>query len=416
MTSAAPGARGLPAPGRPQTTMTVTGRGVGPRPVGLLLVLALVVYGMAPRDLAAHRPTGGRIQEAFSMWLSAVERHAAGGDDQAVLEIARWTESDLEAIRWALSRRSVRDAHWTRVRKRAALLHTDIGVLVDQRRDQLSPQQNRPIGRSAAVVTDGQAQGYLLVNGHWAHARALLEHVHPPASRDEGVLAWYRATAGWLAEAGDLAELRNHLVHGRALFPRDAVLTMMEGARRQALASPRIQASLGSRPGRTRTTVGSRRHELRQAQADFRDALRHDPGLVEARVRLGRVLADLERPQEAVRELKLAVTQADQPILLYHAWLFLGEQEAVLGRIAEATSAFERARDLFPAARAPHLALSQLARARGDRAAALASLDSALRLGASASDDPWSSFLVAVGGAWGERMDAVRRAWTAEAP
>jgi tetratricopeptide (TPR) repeat protein len=394
--------------------MTATGRGVRPRLGGLLLALALVMHGLAPRDLAAQGLTGGRIQEAFSMWLSAVDHHAAGEDDDAVLEIARWTASDLDAIRWELSRHATRDAYWTRVRKRAALLHSHIGILVHQRMDQSSPQQNRPIGRSAAVVTDGQTRGYRTTNSHWAHARALLEHVHPPAAQDEGVREWYRATAGWLAEAGDLAELRNHLVHGRGLFRGDAVLTMMEGARRQALASARIQASLGSRSGRT--TVGSRRHELSQARADLRDALRHDAGLVEARVRLGRVLADLERPQEAARELKLAVTQADQPVMLYHAWLSLGEQEAVLDRIAEATSAFERARALFPAAQSPHLALSQLARARGDRAAALESLHSALRPGASASDDPWSSFLWAVGGAWRERLDAVRRAWTADAP
>ena len=66
-----------------------------------------------------------------------------------------------------------------------------------------------------------------------------------------------------------------------------------------------------------------------------------------------------------------------------------------LGRAAEARTAFERAGTLFARAQSPLLALSLLARARGDRAGALEALDRLTRLPSRAdiADDPWWSFL-----------------------
>lgn len=380
----------------------------------LMLAVALGLAGWTwglDTGLAAQQARANRARGDYGVWLAAVERHAPGEPDAAVREIAPWTAFHFKLIDWELSRLSVKDAHWTRVRKRAAILHTDVGIFGNEARAG-APTTSRPSGRWAAAVADGRFQGYIPASDHWAFARSLLDGVHPAPSRDEAVRDWYRAAAAWLVGARELYELRDHLARGRTLFRRDAVLAMLEGVRHQVLASARVQASLDGRSRRERSAVGEGAEELRQAAAEYRDALRLDPDLVEARVRLGRVLADQGLKDAAVRELRLALSQAGDPVLAYYAALLLGEAAAALGQADEARRAYERARSVFPAAPSPCLGLSQLARARGDRAESGRWLEEALALAAAAdADDPWWDFNLSAGRQAQHWLSAVRAAF-----
>jgi tetratricopeptide (TPR) repeat protein len=101
-------------------------------------------------------------------------------------------------------------------------------------------------------------------------------------------------------------------------------------------------------------------------------------------VRLGRVLGLLGRHNEAAATLRRALEQTDELPLVYWGSLFLGAEEEALGRDADARTAYERARTLRPGAQAPSLALSQLARRKGDRSQAIAEIRAVLTLPADA--------------------------------
>ena len=195
------------------------------------------------------------------------------------------------------------------------MLHTDIAALVEGRL-RVVPGATPHAGRTTSVtVLDGRFEGYGLNSDHWGFARQLLDHVRPSPQADPAVSAWYRAASAHLVDQGAYAELGEHLDEGRQLLPRDPVLAMMAGVRHQALASARIQAAIATvtLPPGASVAVGSRDAELRRARLAYQDAVRLDPGLVEARILLGRVLADEGSPAEAARLLRDADVAADEP-------------------------------------------------------------------------------------------------------
>lgn len=336
-----------------------------------------------------------------------MDLHAPGEADESAREVAAWSARDLEGARQVLLRRAPRDL--PAILKKAAVLHTDVAILVEAA--QLDAGQS---AHSAAAITvnvlDGRFQGFVSASGHWAFARELLASLPPDRVWDESVRRWYRAVAAHLVAQRQLGELRQHLERSGRLAKTDGMLAMMQGVRHQALASPPVQSSLASvlMPPGGRLNVGSRRGELAEARRAYREALRLDPALVEARIRLGRVLADEGNAAEAARELQGALAAVHDPQLEYFAALFLGEAELARGRRDEARACFERSAALFPHAQSPLLALSHLDRSRGLREGALASLDRLVRL-PSPREDPWWEFTFAAGRHADTWLDSVRR-------
>lgn len=422
-----------------------------PPPSGraVILLLAASFALLSSRVVVAQDDPESRAISRLRTWRMAMDLHVPGEADLPAMDVALWSPGDLEValdtfrdvvelarragrrpfVHYGNVRLATRElASWlgvtederargdaTRVLKRAAVLHTDIAILEER-----SPAASRsvPPGSTGSVtVNDGRFAGYQFTSGHWAFTRRLLDLVRPNPSTDPSVRDWYRAIAAFNVDRLNYGELGTHLERGRSLLGDDAVLAMMSGVRHQAFASVRVQASLTSvvLPPRTVLGIGSRERELATARQAFRDALRLDPGLVEARVRLGRVLADEGHAAEAAGHLRAGLDATDEPILRYLAALFLGEQEAKLGRGAEAAAAFAVAISVEPGAPSPHLALSQLARARGDRANAQQSLDRALALaGRRPARDPWWSFLDSAGRHWEAWLDDARRALAGE--
>ena len=145
--------------------------------------------------------------------------------------------------------------------------------------------------------------------------------------------------------------------------------------------------------------IGSERAELREAERLLRQALRENARLIEARVRLGRVLLLRGRHDEAAGELRQAAAAADEDLLRYFVALFLGAAEEALGNEERAAASYARAAELYPTAQSPHLALSALARRRGDRAGALDALQRTFDLSKVDSErqDPWWTYHLAHG-------------------
>jgi tetratricopeptide (TPR) repeat protein len=234
--------------------------------------------------------------------------------------------------------------------------------------------------------TDGRQES--LRNGfvHWDIAFALLDRVMDNTGKrapqsDDTVRQWYRAVIAHLQSVA--MHDQTHFVRALRLFPTDPEFLFQAGCLHESLASPPVQSVIRTAviPPGVDIGVRSERAELETAERLLRQALAQDSTFVEARLRLGRVLARLGRHADAAAELRqLSDDDFDQPENRYFAALFLGAEEEAVGRRAEARAAYLHAAEIFPQAQSPHIALSHLARDGGDRTEALARMNRVLEL------------------------------------
>jgi tetratricopeptide (TPR) repeat protein len=353
------------------------------RPRVLVTALACII---APALAPAARPTpaaqGIRRSQNLELWLSAVRGHVPGQADRAVTLIAPWTRQELEPL---LARaRSLPEVDGPLL-KRAAVLHADIAVLHRSYRGYSLPSD----GPSVDFVEDGMIVSRRSGTVHWGVGRRLLDLVEA----DDEVRLWYTATCAFLQSWGELSELETHLGRARARFPRDGVLLLYEGTLHAVYAEPSFQILLHPETGTYRLPqrIGDAKDEQKEAERRFEQALALDPDLTEARIRLAYVRGLLGRHEEAAADLRSAVARGLKGYIEYDAWLLLGREEEAVGRPAPARDAFMRAMELYPGAQSPHLGLSLLARAGGERAAARTALD-LLSQKAPNGQDPWWSF------------------------
>ena len=312
--------------------------------------------------------------------------------DRACLDLGAEDALDPELLqiarRAAADRMAGEDNH---IIRRAALLHTDIATLgltlvekASSIRTSTAPEHVR------MEVSDGRDVAVHQSAIHWELAQIILDHITPRGSPkpnpggDEMVRWWYRATAAWMQLHGDHDS--QHLAHARRIFPDDSTILFLSGCQRETFASPPIQAPIRTvtLPSGFSFAVGSQHAELRRAETFFRSALSRAPDRAEAHLRLGRVLGLLDRHADAVVQLRTAIDSLTDPPMQYYAQLFVGAEEEALRHDAAAREAYERASALYPRAQSPYLALSQLARRQGDRAAALRAME---QLFALSSDD-----------------------------
>jgi tetratricopeptide (TPR) repeat protein len=251
------------------------------------------------------------------------------------------------------------------------------------------------------MVADGRQAGMRYGAVHWDIARMLLDAVTPDPSRDDLVRRWYRATAVFFMSRRLFSDAVPHLDRARRLFPADPAILVESGYLHEIFASPRIQDVIRrtTPPGGAVFAVASTRSNLRDAETYFRRAVELDEAFIEARLRLGHVVGLLGRHEEAVSQLQRTVAGTRDPLFLYHASMFLGNEERALGHRDLAREAYEKAAALYPRAQSPPLALTQLARGAGDRPGALRALQPLLALPAdeSAREDPWWGYYAGQG-------------------
>lgn len=266
-----------------------------------------------------------------------------------------------------------------RLLRRGVLMHSDIGVLVSIGKLSAGPS---PAGLPRAVrVLDGARQGPDDSIRHWQMGIALFDSVTPEPARDETVHLWYLATAAYMRRHYLLVQALDVLNRARELFPDDADFQFYSGCLDESQAAPRIQAAVasamsavvvrGSAAPITGRTVSASPALWERAATYFRAALKLRPEWPEARMRLGHVYGLLGRHREAATELRAALDATKDPTIIYCASLFLGAEEQALGDRVAARGFYEQALKYRQRAQSPHLALSLLARATGDRGRAL---------------------------------------------
>ena len=301
-----------------------------------------------------------------------------------------------------------------RLLDRGAILHTDIARLsTPGAAPDAAPgnaRRNPTSGSGVIEFYDGQVIGVFRSSNQWTVARDLLDRATRTPSRAPEVRLWYQATLTWML--GTMQLNWPQFQRAQQLFPNDPELLYLQGCLHETLASSRVQHIINSMTRiEDETTVRSGRAELESAEPLLKRALKADPSLTEARLRLGRVESLRGNQSSAAMDLRKVVSSSTDPILLYYANLFLGSGLDALGDRDGAKAAYERASAFFPRAGAPRLALSQLAVRSGDREGALARLDPVLRDGgADDRDDPWLRYYVAERRAADTRLTAAYQA------
>jgi tetratricopeptide (TPR) repeat protein len=270
---------------------------------------------------------------------------------------------------------------------RGAVFHTDRALFGGADPDQRVSRFH--------LVDDGRRRGGGYATVHWRMGRLLLDTITPTPRDDSGALLWYRTVSAYLLSEGHLSEARAHLERARDLYP-DQLFALLDSAYlHERLSSPAVQAAIVEvrALGTDDVAVESRTEELQNAERFLSQALALAPDNVDARVRLGHILSELGRHEDAMVELHRALEGALDQEHDYLAQLFLGRAAQALGRRDEAKRRYEEAAALYPSAQSPQLALAHLARASGDRAGALRMLNGVTK---QASDlhsiDPWWSY------------------------
>jgi hypothetical protein len=371
----------------------------------LLIAYVLDVLIFAQPDPAQnHDPALDRLLR----WCEDVRLHTPGYGDPPATEVGSWSRSQLTMLVADIKRLSgflqhVRESRIGRVATiefygrrftreqaeqifagndtllRGAVLHADIAVFVGNDFTRRVRDLDAPAN---FVVDDGRrTSGVEYQTAHWQVGRSILDCVTPAPAADAGVRLWYRATSAFLLRGGNLGQEYAHLQRALQLFPDDTFLLLDSGFLHQKFSSPTLQAAVQDlRAGGANPALGSRRAELELARSFFEHVLAADPAHVEARLRLGQTLGELELHQEATVHLRKALAATLTGPQLYYAELFLGREESALGRAEEAQRHFENAAELYPRAQSPRFALSELARRSGDRQGALRTLRAVISL------------------------------------
>ncbi len=351
--------------------------------------------------------------------------HEAGNPDAAsFLKQAAVLHSDVAAYGDLFPVQSTDSAQATPPRTKELQIDPSSGMPTNVHREGSVP----PLLTNNRIVLDkdGQILGEVVASWNWPFARSLLDLVR---ADDPFVSAWYHATTAYMFASGLYGDATPHLQRAAEVLPDDARMVFDRGCYAEILGLPMHQALLseqeivaqraGSRhPGvdLTWTTPGSSTPlhipsaEKTNAEAErlYRRALAIDPSLVEARVRLARLLDLRKRHEEAAAELKTALEGNPSGAVGFYAHLFAGRAAQAMGRTDEASRHYQDAGGVFPDAQSAILASSQLALLGADVPATLAPVQ---RLGARSAvftADPWWQYHL---GAGRDAEDLLKALW-----
>ncbi len=199
----------------------------------------------------------------------------------------------------------------------------------------------------------------------------------PPGCRPAPDLAprdWYVAVSEALVGYGEFGAAEVLARRGLELAPDDPALLLILGTIVESAPRPaRSTHGLGY-IGPHGLPARSAARGPRAAEPFFEQAVAADPGLLEARLRLGRVLALRHRPDEASVELRRVLAQSTDGRQRYLAALFLGRVLEDEGQADAAAASYRRAIAAWPDGQSARIALVHLMARRGQAAGALSLL------------------------------------------
>jgi tetratricopeptide (TPR) repeat protein len=383
-----------------------------------------------------------RAMRMLEDWVRAVDRHTGGEKDEALARIGAWTYDDLESLhghvealidlpitrntprgspraarRSSISRYDLaairvltRDLQlrgdFDQFRKRAAMLHTDAALLMSSPVVVAPPVPNqRPRwsrGAAAPAVDikslDGRVENFEAANPHWQYAMDALESLPARPQRDPMVAQWYRTIGAYFAYEHNFADAMRHFDRARTIVPDDPGVLYGEACLQETLGAPPNQnfVRVANLPnGLVVMGVSEPPVHFRRAESLLKRALSAQPTFVDARLRLGRVLAAQQQFEAALPHFQQVATESSDPALTYYAHLFAGDAALALGKAEDSKTSYARALELHPRAQAARLGLGAALRTMGDRAAALDAVMETLTVESGTRDefdDPWWAY------------------------
>jgi tetratricopeptide (TPR) repeat protein len=244
-------------------------------------------------------------------------------------------------------------------------------------------------------------------------ARQVLDLIPDPERRRRFARPWLLAVALHLVRHGQWPSALRYMELGQERYPEDPLFPLARGSLLETQAAQDLQfVSLAdlepvgpSRREAVWRQASASRGQMIQAEGCYRRALAADPGLLEARVRLGHLLHRMGQPQKAVAELEGVIAAPDaDPHVLYLAWLFLGAIREADGGPRDAVVAYQAAIGLLPDGQAAYVALSHALHRLGERGASREALREPIaRAGRRQDWDPWWLY------PWGQSHEAEAR-------
>lgn len=398
-------------------------------------VAALLLLGRA----APLRAQTIASAEALERWVTAVKTHVPGKADAAAASVAslgyrsrleldpamrkflasirgeRLTANDQAAAKLAALLRSVKeDPGIEPFVKRAVLLHTDAAVFGDRFRP---PPDDAPAttwepGRGARrsdppspllwserflLTRDGQVLGDIPISWQLVFARSLVDPrpLGLLPREDDFIAEWYHAVAAYLFASGLNGDVTGHFTRAQRLFPNDARLLFDRACYAELLGLPIYQTVSDDRGARGQ--VPSEDKTNAEAERLYRRVLDVDPGFVEARVRLARLLNHRGQPEEAAAEIATALEARTPGIVGFYAHIVAGRIASARGRYDEALAQYRDALALFGNAQSALLGESHAALMGAEVAGTLAPIARLGAAGAADNADPWRDYHLGAG-------------------
>jgi len=351
---------------------------------------------LASALLVAAQASGVRPQYDLANYLAVATAYRSPNRALARREIREWRSGEIEAALRALRGEGDRlrtvavhagDIDFRTV-EAAVLLHADVGLASLQAMSFAEAEFHL----DASVRLLEWSRHAAARARSFAHQRAALDTrfgrppTHQPEIRDRIDLAdFYKALAGSALAVGFPQTARP--------FAEGAVRanTMDAGAH---LIAGCVNASLAEEFGlRGRDSDAESAREA--AERALRDALALDPGMQEARLRLGKLLLDVRRTVEAESLLAEVDERGADDRPRYLARLFHGRVAERLGHPDEAVRLYGHALEAWPDSQAARLALGHALERSSGPAASLGLVGATL--GASRrrnrAEDPWWLYL-----------------------
>jgi len=327
----------------------------------------------------APAPPPSRKDDAVARYRVLVEAHRVQGPGAALDALRAWP---LRALRRAAEATATDPACQLECRRAAVLLHTDAAV------------HHLASGDASAA----SAQRDL--------ARDLVLRLHARGGASDFDRFWHHAMGDFELDQGRILDAEQILEALIELYPQDAEARLARG---RAAEAGLFLLSLVERPSRAEvaplasamavdswrasrsggpSATGEEAYR-RAAIESYREALRLEPGLLEARLRLGRVLWLDGKRDEAVRELALVAGGPSRDGRQL-AHLFLSRIEEERGRPAQALAHAEAAVEARAQWQSGLLALADLQRRAGEAGKASATAARAVAVpDEPATEDGW---------------------------
>jgi tetratricopeptide (TPR) repeat protein len=341
---------------------------------------------------AGHALAQERLPAAY---LSALASYRAGDLASAFTKLDQLDEPELLDVTKRLLRRDVAaGSNWPRLLTAAILLHTEAFLI----RAEAGPAPPSDPYFSSA---------YTMV-------RRLLELADDKAAGAGAtertfVRDWYLLLVALQHGRGEVGWSRALLTEALRAFPKEPNLTI-------ALASDHEMLSdVSAGFIRTVDTTGSfRRDRAVDAGEELREAIRlfsqvtvTTPDMVEARLRLGRLLYRRGELDAAARELAAARSLTTQGDVVYLIALFSGMVEAARGDYQGAGTFYAEARRLMPQAQSVIVAEAETAYLSGRAGEAAATIQKTLRQ--AEKQDPWWGYMMGEWWHFESRLASIRR-------